>query len=223
MLGDDVDLEGEPLAIVLGRGPARGHDARRAAAPPRPGAHFAASLRRLAASSPAVKRGRIGLRVRGRIGAAPAISTVARDRLRQSANSTAISARVLKRVLRRELPPVGFRDQASLGNADQRIMRLVIVGAREDTARWSRPAAGPTHRRDRSVRLRCGARSQAVTLQFDIEPVAEQLRKSVAGARRASCSAQPRAHWRAARTGPPVSAISPSRSPASQSILICGA
>ncbi len=100
--GDDVDLEGEPRAIVFfGR-------ARREAMDPEPVAKpllgLAAHFRRFlalriggVAPAPTVNRGRIGLRVLGRNAQRSAISTVEASASGRSANSTAISARVLKR------------------------------------------------------------------------------------------------------------------------------
>ena len=100
--GDDVELEGEPLAgsplpwcPATGRAPAGGWRA-----PPRPGAAAPRPPRsphRQPAPAPTVKRGRIGLRVIGRNEQRSAISTVDASASGMSANSTAISARVLKR------------------------------------------------------------------------------------------------------------------------------
>ena len=77
----------------------------------------------------AVKRGRIGLRVVGRNAQRSAISTVEASASGRSANSAAISARVLKRCSGVSCRRSVSRDHAALGDADQRVMRLVVVGA----------------------------------------------------------------------------------------------
>ena len=98
--GDDVELEGQALRCIpppwcLARGRARAGDWQD---PPRPGGAIRRSRPpRALASAPTVKRGRIGLRVIGRNAQRSAISTVDASASGMSANSTAISARVLKR------------------------------------------------------------------------------------------------------------------------------
>ena len=99
MLLDDAELELQPLAILLdgeARREAMDREAR-VRAPPRPG-----GATRAASSAPwrrhrrAEKRGRIGCSVRGRKAQRCAISTVVASASGRSANSAAISARVLK-------------------------------------------------------------------------------------------------------------------------------
>ena len=99
---DDVDLEGEPLLIVLFGGALRqAVHLRAACASPSSAWRFSSAASSAAASepepAPTVKRGRIGLRVIGRNEQRSAISTVDASASGMSANSTAISARVLKR------------------------------------------------------------------------------------------------------------------------------
>ncbi len=83
-------------------------------------------------------------------------------------------------MIRRELIAVGFGDQASAGDAKQRIMGFIVVGGGKIRL------VG----RDQRQPLVIGKIDQAafgapllldaVTLQFDIEPVPEQARQPVA-------------------------------------------
>ena len=78
----------------------------------------------------------------------------------------------LEIVLGRELAPLGFGDEASFGNANQRVVRLVVVGRREQ-----RLIGGDQRNAMRIGEIgerRLGDLVRAVTLQLDIEPVAEQ-------------------------------------------------
>ena len=95
-------LEGEPLLVVLFRRALRQAVHLQTVGEPLLG--LALQLRGLLARrigslmpAPTVKRGRIGLRVIGRNEQRSAISTVDASASGMSANSTAISARVLKR------------------------------------------------------------------------------------------------------------------------------
>ena len=80
----------------------------------------------------------------------------------------------LEPVLGREAAALGGRDQGALGDAQQRVVRLVVGARRRNRARWSRPAAG----RARSARsISAGSIAtlglEPVALKLDIEPVAE--------------------------------------------------
>ena len=79
----------------------------------------------------------------------------------------------LEPMLRREPPALGGRDERALGDAEQRVVRLIVGGGRRNRARWSRPAAGRAGRRGRSAPARSALGLEPVALQFDIEPVAE--------------------------------------------------
>jgi len=98
--GDDIELERQPLAVILLRRPLREGRALSAgcSGPARPAWRNFLIFSFLGVGVGAtVKRGRIGLRVIGRNAQRSAISIVEASASGMSANSTAISARVLKR------------------------------------------------------------------------------------------------------------------------------
>ena len=142
---DDAELEGEPLAVfVLGvAGRERRAVASRAL---EAGLGALAQFGRLvdrAPSSPTEKRGRIGCCVRGRKAQRCGDLDGRGERLRQIGEQRRHLGAALEAVLGRELAAVGLGDQPAFGDADQRVVRLVVVARRRKTARWWRPAERP--------------------------------------------------------------------------------
>ncbi len=193
--------------------------------PPRPGA----SVRRPrrsgigARAAPTVKRGRIGLRVCGRNEQRSAISTVEASASGRSANSTAISARVLKRcsgvscsrsVSAISWPPA-MHSSASCG--------LVVVGAGEIRLVGRDQRQALARRRDRSARPRRGApcrcRGAAIRHRGGRRTGWPGVRSGCAAS--AACSAAQRQRDRPVRpAGQRDQALGRRRS--SQSSLMCG-
>ena len=77
-------------------------------------------------------------------------------------------------MLRRQLPPLGVGDELAFGDAEQRVVSFVIFARREErlVGRDQRNAARISE--IDQARFRRALGRQAVPLQFDIEPVAEQ-------------------------------------------------
>ena len=184
--GDDVDFERQPRAVVLFGG------ALRKAVHPEPvGQAFlglTAQLRRFLAD---------------RIGAAGADRKARQDRLaRHRPERTTLgdldggSQRFrnvgkqdrhfgagLEAVVGRQLFAIGLGDQAAAGDTQQRIVRLVIVGAGKIrlVGRDQRQALGIGE--IDQAGFDAALLVDAVALQFDIEAVAEQVRQPVAAGR----------------------------------------
>ena len=155
--GDDVELEGEPRRdspprVMPGDRPCTCEPAARA--PPRPDARssaassLTASERRGGADGEA-RQDRLA-RLRPERAALGDLDRRG-QRLRQVGEQHRHLGAGLEAMIGRELLAVGLGDQLAAGDAQQRVMGLVIVGRWRNTARWSRPAAGPWHRRDRSA------------------------------------------------------------------------
>ena len=174
--GDDAELEVEPLAVFLlrcGPGATPALASRRA----RPAS---ARLRSSLASSttlppsPTEKRGRIGACVCGRKAQRSRDLDGRGQRLRQIGEQRRHLGAALEAMLGIELAAVAFRQHAAFGDADQRVMRLVVgaVGEIRLVGRDQRDAFAVSeidqHRLGHALVRR------AVALQFDIEPVAEQ-------------------------------------------------
>src|SRR5262245_56064987 len=87
-------------------------------------------------------------------------------------------------MLDRKLPPLGLGNQPALGNADQRIMRLVVLATRIErlVGGDERKAVGIGELQQ--ARLDLPLFLQGVTLQLDIEPVAKQRMQMCAARRR---------------------------------------
>ena len=188
--GDDVELEGKPRAIILLGGALRKAVNPRAdgRAPPRPGGAIPPPRRsphpRHWLPAPTVKRGRIGLRVIGRNAQRSAISTVEAKRFRNVGEQHRHLGAGLEAVIGRELLAIGLGDQPAAGDAEQRIMGLVVVRGREIrlVGRDQRQALGIGEIDQPG--LDAAFLFDAVALQFDIEAVAEQARQPVAARRR---------------------------------------
>ena len=179
--GDHVELEGQPLAIVLDR--AAGRDAVVADPLLESGLGALAQLRRL------VDRGALAAhgesRQDRRLHARPEGAAL-RDLDRRGDGLGKVREQLchfragLEPVLGRELAPVGLDHEPPFGDADQRIMGLVVLPAREQrfVAGDERDPAriGELDQR----RLRAAFRGRAVPLQFDVEPVAEEPLKGLA-------------------------------------------
>ena len=216
---DDLELEGEPLAVFLARcGRARGRAPRCAARGP-PRRARAAPRPRRPRWSPTEKRGRIGLR-----GARPERAALGDldgrgQRLRQVGEQRRHLGAALEVVLGGELPAVGLGDHAALGDADQRVVRLVVLALGEerlvggdqrnalrvgelDQRRLGRALGRAC--RGAAIRHRAGRRTAAAS-------VAQRAAASSAWPAAIAASSGP--------PGPPVSAIRPSVAPSSQSKL----
>ena len=184
---DDAELEGEPLAIVLGG--AAGREPVRGKPPFEAGFGLrGAMLLRLVAprASPSLgRKARQDRRQRARPEGAALRDLDGRgERLRQIGEQRRHLGAGLETVLRRELAAVAVGDRAALGDAEQRVMGLVILARGEErlVGGDQRDAAriGEIDQRGSTVR----SARHAVALQLDIEPVAEQALQVVAARQR---------------------------------------
>ena len=216
---DDAELEGEPIVILLGRVAGRERMPRE---PP-----LQAGARRLpqlfgfvdswslgvggfcreavssgfaSAAFTVEKRGRIGALVRGRKAQRSATSTVAAQRLRQIGEQRRHFRAGLEAVLRRELAAVAVGDQPALGDAEQRIVRLVVLARGEKRLVGRDERQARAHRQARSAPARRSARRHAVALQLDVEAVAEQALQFLAARLRERALAARRSRDRADRS-----------------------
>ena len=103
-----------------------------------------------------------------------------RDRFRQVGEHLRHLGAGLEAVLGRELAALGVGDHPSLGDRDQRVVRLVVLAGREIrlVGGDQRDALGVGHVEQH--RLGEAFALDAVALQLDVEPVAEQRRQRVA-------------------------------------------
>ncbi|VCU09306.1 hypothetical protein RHODGE_RHODGE_02480 [Rhodoplanes serenus] len=172
--GDDAELVGEPLAIVLlgvaGRAAMRREALRQALGGTRP--HGRLLVQRLAGLGPVV--GQDGLAGARAIRAAPGDLDRRRQRLGEIGEQRRHLGPRLEAVLGGEMAPLGLGEQPPLGDAQQRVVGLVIVGRGEERLvggdqRHAR-RIGEIDQRPLGGPLGLGA----VTLQLDIEAVAEQ-------------------------------------------------
>ena len=119
----------------------------------------------------------------------------------------------LEAVLRRQLAALAVGDQPAFGDAEQRVVRLVVVtrGEKRLVGRDKRQAAriGKLDQR----RLGQPFRRHAVALQFDVKAITEQALQRFAARLRERALAAPIARS-SGPPGPPVSAIRPSASAA---------
>ena len=100
----------------------------------------------------------------------------------------------------------------ALGDAEQRVMRLVHLGIGEIDVVGGDQRQIVAYRRARSAPPRCGPRRQAVALQLDIEPAGKERgepQQHRLGRRRLAFGEQPSDR----PAGPPVRQISPSVMP----------
>ena len=187
--GDDIELEGEPRAIVfLGR-------ALRKAVHPEPVGEallgLAAQFRRLLAcgvrgvGAGADREARQDRLARHRPERA-ALGDLDRrcQRFRNVGEQHRHFGAGLEAVIGRELIAIGFGDQPAAGDAQQRVMGFVIVIAREIwlVGRNQRQSFGIGEIDQRG--LDAALPVDAVALQLDIEAVAEQARQPLAARRR---------------------------------------
>ena len=135
-----------------------------------------------APASPTENRGRIGRLDARAEGAALRNLDGGGDGLRQVGKQRRHLGAGLEPVLGRELWPLVVGDQATLGDADQRVMRLVIFLRREQrlVGRYQRNAARVGELDQRGFRHPLGR--DAVALQLDIEAIAEQACQRLAAA-----------------------------------------
>ena len=122
------------------------------------------------------------------------------DRLGQVVKEASHFRARLEPVLGRELAPIGFRCEPSLGDADERVVGLVVVLVRKErfVSGDERNAARIGQRDQRRLSAAFGA--AAVALQLDVEPIAEQaLERRATGLREIALSGGNRRVERAAR------------------------
>ena len=225
---DDAELVLEALAVVvLGLGPAQGRAPQGASERP--------------VSRGLAKQRRLGVRRRRRV--CVAAGEARQDRLpgpaarrRRASRSRpcsaslragrrtapTISSRGLEIMLRRQPPPVVVGDDAPFGDADQRVMRLVILALREkglvggDERQAVAIGEIEQMRLDRPPRRRCR----------DAEARHRAGRRRAAPAGRAAAAARSSCPAAIARSigppGPPVSAISPRRGRQARHRETCG-
>ncbi len=204
---DDAELEVEPLAVVV-LGEAGGEAVRSrggARAPPR------RCLRSTAASSSLADREAR----QDRLGRARPEGAALRDldrvleRLGQIGEQRRHLGAGLEAVLGRELAALGLGDQLALGDADQRVVRLVVGGGGEErlVGRDQRQAVAVGEIDQRRLGALLGRR--AVALQLDIEPVAEQAHQGLEPRAPRDGSGRPAIAASSGPSGPPVSAIRP--------------
>ena len=132
-----------------------------------------------------------------------------RDRFRQIGEQRRHFGAALEPVLGRELCAVAVGDELALGDAEQRIVRFVVLARGEErlVGGDERQAARISEIDQRGL---AGAfRRHAVALQFDIEPVAEQALQRFAARLRERILPAAQWRYRAGPCGPPVSAIRP--------------
>ncbi len=96
------------------------------------------------------------------------------DRLGQVGKEGSHFRAGLEAVLGRELAPIGFGYETSLGGADERVVRLVVALGRKKrfVGGDERDPARVSERDQRRLGVAFGA--AAVALQFDVEPITEQ-------------------------------------------------
>ena len=141
-LHDDVELEGEAFVVVLAR--VAGRKAVMGEARLEPLARLPAQLlllvHGLAAGDGETRQDRLA-RQRP-VGAAHGDLDAGLGRLGQVGEQRGHFGAGLEPVLGREAPAVGRREERALGDAEERVMRLVVGGGRRNRARWLRRAAG---------------------------------------------------------------------------------
>ena len=105
------------------------------------------------------------------------------ERLRQVGEQPGHLGAGLEAVFGGELPPSGLGDQPALGDADQRVMGLVVVGGREQrlVGRDQRQTLGVGEVDEGP--LGGAFLGGAMALQLDVEPVAEQPHERLAARR----------------------------------------
>ena len=198
---DHVELEGEPVAVVV--------DGAAGRSPVRLDAALEPRLRALAQLGRLVDRGTAladrEARQDRRLHARPegaALRDLDRrgDRLGQIGEQRGHLGARLEAVLGGELAPIGLGDEPAFGDADQRVMRLVILAGGEERL------VGGDERKPARIgeldqrRLDQALGRGAVALQLDIEPVAEQaLQHLAAHARQAALAGGDRGIERPAR------------------------
>ena len=178
---DDVELEIEPLPVILGG--AAGREPVHGDALLEPLDRLAAQLRALVDRGLVLadREARQDRRQRARpIGAAPRNLDGGSDRFRQVGKHRRHFGAGLEPVLGGELAAVGVGDQPAFGDRDQRVVRLVVLAGREIRL------VGRDQRQALAVgqfdehRLRDPFVLDTVTLQLDVEPIAEQLHQRLA-------------------------------------------
>ncbi len=183
---DDVDLEGKPLAVVL-----LGHPLRKpvhAQAVAEPLLRLASQLHRLVGSGIGAgtdREARQDRLARQRAECA-ALGDFDRrgQRLRHVGEQDRHFGAGLETVIGRQLLAVGLGDQPPAGDAEQRVVGLIIVSGREIrlVGRDQRQPLGI--RQIDQLALDAAFPLDAMALQFDIEAVAEQARQAFAARRR---------------------------------------
>ena len=133
-----------------------------------------------------------------------AISTLAGSASGRSAKSAAISGARLEIMLRRQPAAVLVGDEAALGDGEQRVVRLVIVGLGEKrlVRRDDRHAAAVGELDE--LGLDGALVFEAVALDLDVEPVAEGILQDIEAAlREFGMAADPQGTCRGGRRSRP--------------------
>ena len=219
---DDAELEVEPLAVVVLDVARRAAVARQMPLEPfaRPGgAARSSSSTRAPSGSGEARQDRLA-RQRPE-GAAQRDLDAVVERLRQIGEQRAHFGAGLEAMLGRQAAAVGGADQRAFGDAQQRVVRLVIVGGGEIGLVGGDQRQARAHRRDRSAPARRGARSPGRGAAIRHRAGRRTAARAASAALRAS-SGRPSASARSiGPAGPPVSAIRPSDS-ASAAKSTCG-
>ena len=172
--GDHAKLEGKPLAVVLFGLPRRyamgGHPKRKPLL--RPHAQRAVFVERPAAFGGKARQDRLR-RARPETAALRDLHRRG-ERLRQIGEQLRHFGAGLEPVFRSEMAALSLREQPALGDAEKRVMRLVVVGAREERlVRGDQRDAARIGLIDECAFGRA-LRRRFVALQLDIEPAVEQ-------------------------------------------------
>jgi hypothetical protein len=182
--GDDIELEGKTFAVIL-----LGHARRETMQRQTPRKTFRCLAAQLAAL--------FGFRIAGvvtshrearkdrlacpwPVRAPPRDLDGGRQRFRQIGEQHGHFGACFEAMVRRQLITVGFRHQTAARDAEQRVVRLVIVGGGEIrlVGRDQRQAHGIGHVDQDGFAAAFVLKPMA--LQFDVEPVTEQFREDIA-------------------------------------------
>src|SRR5262249_51641938 len=103
-----------------------------------------------------------------------------RQRLRQVGKQRRYFGAGLEAMLRRQLPAIGIGDQLAFGDAKQRIMRLIIVAAREEWLVRRHERQPPRISKLDQARVPNAPPPPALTVQFHVENVIQHFLQSLA-------------------------------------------
>ena len=176
---DDADLEGEPLAVFLFGAPGRHAMRGDPLLQPVLGA-LARAPRTRPSSDGEARQDRFARR--RPVSAAPGDLDGRGERLGQVGEQRGHLGAALEVVLGGELPPVGLGHHAAFGDGDQRVVGVIVLALGEIglVGGDQRNALGVGELEQH--RLGVALVGRAVALQFEVEPVAEQLVQGCAAA-----------------------------------------